>query len=441
MADAREIAVRTLVACEKQGAWSEGYLKRAIHRGGLERRDAALATRLCFGVLQNRILLDWYLSRLSHLPLEKLEPYVHANLRVALYQICFLDKIPPSAAVHEAVRLTRMQVRHPRAAGMVNGILRTYLRTKEELTLPTDWDMVHQMSVQYSHPRWLVEKFLNRLGPQQTECLLRENNGQPPITIQANTVVGTVEELLAALTADGVRAEPHPFLDNCLQLFEAGNLERLRAYEQGMFFVQDGAARLSVCAMELKPGQRVLDCCAAPGGKSFAAAVDMGNRGAVLSCDIHPHKLPLITAGRERLKLSIVSPTRQDATRHRAEWVAQFDAVLCDVPCSGLGIIRKKPEIRYKNPQEMEELPHIQRKIIAQGCQYVKPGGTLLYSTCTVMEEENEQVIADFLRCHPEFKLQSRLLPGVGQMDGTITLWPHLHHTDGFFIAVMKRVR
>jgi 16S rRNA (cytosine967-C5)-methyltransferase len=324
---------------------------------------------------------------------------------------------------------------------MVNGILRSYLRRREELTLPADWEELRRLSVQYSHPRWLVEAFWKRLGPGQTEALLAANNGQPPITVQVNTAFWSGEQVRATLEEDGVQVEPHPSLPGCLQLRETGNLERLRAFEQGMLFVQDGAARLAVSALELRPGQRVLDCCASPGGKSFAAAVDMKNRGQVISCDIYPHKLPLMTAGRDRLGLSIVSPTLQDASAQRAEWLAQFDAVVCDVPCSGLGIIRKKPDIRYKDPGELEQLPALQRRILEQGCRYVKPGGSLLYATCTLMEAENERVVEDFWAGHPEFEPQTFVLPGLGQFAGMATLWPHLHDTDGFFISVMKRVR
>ena len=440
MANAREVAARTLIACERQGAWSDGYLKRVIHEDGLDRRDAALATRLCFGVLQNRMLLDWYLGRLSRIPVEKLDGYVRANLRIALYQLLFMEKIPASAAVNEAVKLTRARVKNPRAAGMVNGILRSFLRQREDFSIPTGTDDVETLSVRYSPPRWLGETFLRRLGAEQTEALLTADNGVPPMTVQINTGRGTIGEVKVVLEEDGVKAEAHPTLPDCLNLSETGNLEKLNAYQQGLFYVQDAAARLAVCAAGIVPGQRVLDCCASPGGKSFAAAIDMDDRGEVISCDIYPHKIALMEAGRDRLGLSAMKPILQDARTYRAEWDSGFDAVICDVPCSGLGIIRKKPDIRYKKPGELKGLSGLQKEILENCSRYVKRGGTLIYSTCTLVERENEDVVRTFLSIHPEFVLEPFSLPGMEEQRGMVTLWPHIHGTDGFFIAKLKRL-
>lgn len=438
MSSAREVAVRTLAACEKQGAWSDGYLKRVLRENQMDSRDAALATRICFGVLQNQLLLDWHLARFCSSPLEKLDLNVCCVLRAAAYQLIFLDKIPASAAVNEAVNLTKKLCRNPRAAGMVNAVLRAMLRAGE-LPAPEGRDAAERLSILYSHPRWLVEEFLDRLGPEGTEALLAADNAQPPTTIQVNTCKTTATALAESLDAQGVTVTPHPWLENCLELTGTGDLSQLPAFQEGLFYVQDAAARLAVTALELRAGTRVLDCCAAPGGKSFAAAIDLENRGEVRSCDIHPHKIKLLEAGRDRLGLTIVAPLQQSAAQRREDWVDGFGAVLCDVPCSGLGIIRKKPDIRYKDPAPMANLPRVQREILDNCCAYVRPGGTLLYATCTLLRRENEAVVEEFLATHPGFALTPLALPIPGGESGMMTFWPHIHSTDGFFAARLTR--
>jgi len=439
MGDARETALRTLVACERQGAWSDGFLKKAIRADGLDRRDAALCTRLCVGVLQSRMELDWYLSRLSSLPLEKLDPPVLCVLRMALYQLRSMDRVPERAAVSESVRLARKNVKNPRAAGMVNAILRSYLRRRDELLQPEGESVRETLSLRYSHPRWLVDAFCDRLGEGEAETLLALHNTEAPTVVQVNPLRASAGQVTASLEAQGVRAEPHPWLENCLLLSGTGDLERLEAWEKGWFWVQDAAARLAAMALGARSGERVLDCCAAPGGKSFALAAGMENRGEVLSCDIHPHKIRLIQAGRDRLGLSILRPELQDGKVCRAEWLGGFDRVIADVPCSGLGIIRKKPDIRYKDPKRLGELPQVQSAILENSAGYVKPGGTLVYSTCTLLERENEGVVERFLAAHPEFQPEPFSLPGLERSDGMLTLWPQRTGTDGFFIAKLKR--
>lgn len=438
MAGAREIAMLTLAACEKQGAWSDGHLKRMLREHQLDSRDAAFATRLCFGVLQNRILLDWHLAEFSSTPLHKLDLKVLCSLRCAVYQILFMDKVPPSAAVNEAVNLAKKHCKNPRAAGMVNGILRSMLRAAH-LNEPIGKDDIETLSVRYSHPRWLVEEFVSVLGLTEAERLLAADNAQPPVTVQINTRKKQVGEVIQALQTDGISAEPHSVLPNCLMLAGTGNIELLPAFQDGLFYVQDCAARLAVTAASLKPGQRLLDCCAAPGGKSFAAAIDMENRGEIISCDIHPHKIKLLEAGRDRLGLDIIHPVLHSATERKEDWINSFDTVITDVPCSGLGIIRKKPDIRYKDPKPLEGLPTIQRSILSNCSTYVKPGGVLIYATCTLLSRENEKVVLDFLTEHSEFELESLGLNVAGGEQSMLTFWPHIHNTDGFFVAKLRK--
>ena len=432
---ARGVALLALSACEKQGAWSDGYLKNILRSEGLDSRDAALATRICFGVLQNRMLLDFYIGRFSSVKPEKLENRVLCALRIAIYQLVFMNRVPQSAAVNESVTLARKYAKNPKAAGLVNAVLRTVAREREQLPQPED------LATRYSHPEWLVKEFSIAAGEDELEALLAADNDQPPTVAQVNTLKTTAQALMETLTAAGVTAAPHPWLSNCLILSGTGNLEALPAFQEGLFYIQDAAARLAVMAADPKPGMRVLDACAAPGGKSFAAALAMEGRGEILSCDIHPHKEKLIQTGADRLGLPMITPMTQDAKVCREDWEEGFDIVLADVPCSGLGIIRKKPDIRYKDSAPLAGLPAVQRAILENVSRYVRPGGVLLYSTCTVLKRENEAVVDDFIDRHFNFTLEAVELPApVGHLpDGMATLWPHRHGTDGFFFAKMRK--
>ena len=440
--DAREAALLTLNTCQRQGGWSDGALKKQLAAGGLEGREAALATQLCFGVVQNEMLLDFYISKFSNIPLRRMESKVVQALRLGLYQMLFLTKIPQSAAVNCSVELTRTHCKNPRAPGMVNAILRSLQRNLNQLpTIPQN-DLAEYFSILYSHPVWLVEELLPLLGSEGTAEFLQANNSQPPMTAMVNTTKAAVQEATELLAEQGVEVTPHPWLENCLILNKTGNLERLDAYEQGHFYVQDPASRLMALASGAAPGMRVLDMCAAPGGKSFAAAIQMDNQGEVISCDLHPHKKKLIQAGADRLGLSIIKPMTADGKVRREEWVSAFDLVLVDAPCSGLGVIRKKPDIRYKDPKPLEDLPQVQQAILENAAGYVKPGGVLMYSTCTILPRENEEIVSAFLEKHPEFVREAFELPGAsGRVEaGEITLWPQVHQTDGFFICKLRKV-
>lgn len=439
--DAREAAMLALNACQRQGGWSDGALKKQLAAAELSGRDAALATQLCFGVLQNQMLLDFYLSKFSNIPLKRMEGKVVQTLRLGAYQMLFLTRIPHSAAVNSAVNLVKTHCKNPRAAGMVNGILRSMERSLQNMPVIPQGDPVAYLSTLYSHPEWLVKEFILSLGEEETAQMLAADNSQPPTAVMVNTTRTTAEELKAMLEADHVEAEPHPWLENCLLLHRTGDLERLEAFQQGLFYVQDPASRLSVLAAGAKPGMKVLDCCAAPGGKSFAAAIAMENQGEIVSCDLHPHKKKLIQAGADRLGLTIISPKTADGKVFRPEWESAFDLVLVDAPCSGLGVIRKKPDIRYKDPAPLADLPAVQLDILRNAARYVKPGGTLMYSTCTLLYRENGEVVETFLAENNSYKAEAFPLPGpVGLVQGgSVTLWPHRHGTDGFFISKMRR--
>ena len=425
--NARDAALKALVACRRNGAWSDGALKELLK--GLDRRDAALASRLCYGVLQNRALLDFWIDAFAK---GKLQPVVREILRLAVYQLNFLDKVPSSAAVNEAVDQAK-RFANPSAGRLVNGVLRNMLRTG--LPQPED------LATRYSHPQALVDLLTEEFGEETTRRLLESHNGAPATVLQVNSLLTNRVELLSRLLAEGVVAREHPWLPDCITVSATGNLEQLPAYREGLFYVQDAAARLAVKAAGLQPGMKVLDCCAAPGGKSFAAAMEMKNRGELISCDIHPHKIALLEKGAERLHISILTARLQDASKPVEAWKNAMDAVLADVPCSGLGVIRKKPEIRDKDLTQTERLPALQRAILDTQAQYVKPGGVLLYSTCTILRRENEAVAESFLQNHPEFALETVEFPtGSGISAGPMTtLLPCDHGTDGFFICKFRR--
>ena len=431
---ARETALAVLIACRKDGAWSNGVLKEYCARDGLDRREAALASRLCYGVLQNRGRLDFYLQQLLTGKLKDLHPAVRDILHLGLYQIFLMDKIPESAAVNASVDLAKNCCRKiPTAPGLVNGVLRNAVRNREKIRQPAALCDI------YSHPPKLIDLFAAYVGKEKLEAMLRADNEVPPTVVQANTRKTTAAALLQELTDSGVEASLHPWLSDCLVLTGTGDLTKLPAFQKGLFYVQDGAAKLSVNCAQIPEGATVLDCCAAPGGKSFAAAI--AGAGKVISCDVHPHKVGLLENGAQRLELENITARNQDATLFVPEWENAMDVVIADVPCSGYGIIRKKPDIRYKDPDTMSDLPKLQLTIITNQARYVKPGGVLLYSTCTLVRKENEGVVEKFLKANPEFTTEKLTLPPIfpENTTGMLTLIPGEYDTDGFFICRLRR--
>ena len=433
---ARETALRALIACRKEGAWSNGVLKTYMEQDRLDPRDAGLAARLCYGVLQNRAKLDFYLKQLLTGKLKDLHPVVRDILHLGLYQIYELDKIPDSAAVNEAVALAKRYSRNPKAASLVNGVLRTAVRTKGTLKEPVSY------AEKYSHPEELIALLKANLPKGTLEPMLKADNAAPETVVQVNTLKTTAAALMLRLEKEGVSARLHGWMKDCLVLGGTGNLEKLPAFREGLFYVQDPASKLSVLCAGLPEGDiQVLDCCAAPGGKSFAAAIAMGGKGNIISCDVHEHKIKLIRSGAERLGIENIGARCQDATQTVEAWVDSMDTVICDAPCSGLGIIRKKPDIRYKDLKETEALPELQKQILFNQAKYVKPGGVLMYSTCTVLRRENEDVVKAFLEAREDFYPEPLELPEIFPKNetGMLTLIPGQYDTDGFFISRLRR--
>ena len=433
---ARETALNALIACRKDGAWSNGVLKEYILRDRLDSRDAALASRLCYGVLQNRLKLDFYLQQLLTGKVKDLHPAVRDILHLGLYQLFEMDKIPESAAVNESVSLAKKYCKKQRSApGLVNAVLRNAVRNQNSMKQPTGWQE------KYSHPQALIDLLKPYVGKERIEPMMIANNEAPKTVVQVNTLKTTAAALLVRLEGEGIAAQPHDWMPDCLVLGSTGNLEQLPSFKEGLFYVQDPAAKLSVLCAELPKGSHVLDCCAAPGGKSFAAAIAMKGSGSITSCDMYEHKAKLIANGAQRLGITNLTAMQYDATARNPEWMGAMDAVICDVPCSGYGIIRKKPDIRYKNLAEMAKLPELQKKILYNVADYVRPGGVLLYSTCTLTYGENEGMVEAFLKERTDFTLAPLPLPVPFPKNesGMLALVPGEYDTDGFFIARLRR--
>lgn len=423
MANSREVALNVLWACHTQGAWADAALKGELAKARLDSRDAALTSRLVYGALQDQLLLDYYLSPFCARGLDKLEPRVLDILRLGAYQLLRMDKIPAMAAVNESVELAKRHVKNPKTAGFVNAVLRNVDRSRDRLpALPAD--RLERLSVQYSHPLWLVKEFAAQVGEEELEELLAADNAPAPITAQVNTLKVSAQTLARRLEEEGARTAGH-WLPDCLELADTGDIEKLPSFQEGLFYIQDPAAKLAVLAAKPRAGERVLDLCAAPGGKSFAAAIAMEGKGHILSRDIYPRKVATMAAAARRLGLGCIETAVGDAT---GAVEGAFDLVIADVPCSGLGIIRKKPDIRYKDPAQFAALTPIQRSILENAAGAVAPGGRLLYATCTLRREENEGQVERFLNGHADFVLAVQE-----------TFWPHRRGTDGFFYAVLAR--
>ena len=436
MSGARPAALAALQKWRKNDAWSDAALNAAISKFGLDTRDAALASRICYGTLQNLALLDHTIAQCCDRPLSKLEPQVLDILRISVYQILFMDRIPDHAAVSEAVELCKT-IGAKRASGLVNAVLRHVSDLNGAIPSLPEKGTAAYLSVRYSHPLWLCEQWIESFGYAFTQSALAANNADAPACLQCNQLRIDASRLYADLNAAGYPVEMHAHLPDAL-VCSGGDLAASRPYADGWFYVQDAAAKYAVLVADPQPGMHVLDACAAPGGKSFAAAIQMRDQGEIVSCDIHEKKLKRLRDGAARLGLNCIHTHAMDARTPDLE-ASSFDVVLADVPCSGLGVIRKKPEIRYKDPEALSSLPAIQKDILNGLALLVKQGGVLLYSTCTVQKTENEDVVTAFLSSHKDFALEAITLPWLNQPKGMHTFWPHVDGTDGFFVAKLRK--
>ncbi len=433
MDKAREAAVFALERTRRDGAWSSALSDAMKTKYDLDSRSLSLAVSISLGVLQSTALLDYYID-LNSKSASKIEPKVRDIMRSGAYQLIFMDKIPASAAVNESVSLCK-KLGYSRASGFCNAVLRKIASSADKLPEPPGKGTAQYLSVKYSHPQQLAQYIVDRRGYDAAEAFLAADNTIPDTCLQVNTLKITPDELMAHLLAESIPCSMHPWLPNCI--VTAGSVSSMPGFDEGLFYVQDPAAKCAVLAAALEPGMYVLDSCAAPGGKSFAAAIAMRNEGSIDSCDLHDKKIRLISEGAQRLGLSCINAFLHDA---REPFYRQYDAIIADVPCSGYGVIRKKPEIRYKPLEDSASMPAIQAAILENLSQYVKSGGVIVYSTCTVLGRENEDVVKAFLRAHAEFSAEGFTLPnGETAADGYITFWPDIHGTDGFFVSKLRR--
>ncbi|MEK3884411.1 16S rRNA (cytosine(967)-C(5))-methyltransferase RsmB [Paenibacillus sp. PL2-23] len=449
----RELALDILVKVAKSGAYSNIQLNRSLQDSGMSRADAALATELVYGTIGRQATLDYWLGKFVAKGLSKLEPWVHQLLRLSAYQLLFLDRIPVHAAVHEAVTIAKRRG-HAGISGMVNGVLRSLDRARGELTLDRIQAAtpIATLAIRHSYPEWLVKRWADAYGLETTEAMLAAGNEPPHASIRANRLAGTRDELLRELRESGIEAKPSQLAPFGIVVTGGGNMADADGFRQGRWSLQDESSMLVAEVVAPAPGMKVLDCCAAPGGKSAHLAELMEGKGKVWANDLHAHKRELITAQTERLKLRNVEAIIGDAAELSNRFAeGSMDAVLLDAPCSGLGVIRRKPEIKWnKTESDIFEIAAVQRRLLNEVCGLVRPGGTLVYSTCTMEKEENERQVAAFLAAHPEFELDSEWPDTVKErlrqdgligpdFTGELQLLPQHYGSDGFYIARMKR--
>ena len=429
----RQTALATLTRCDRDGSYSNLALDAAIKAGNFSPADRGLLTALVYGVIERRITLDYIIDRLSDRAPDKIDSQVRNILRLGLYQLRYLDRIPTHAAINESVSLATRKT-----AGFVNALLRSYQRRCDEISLPKrEEGLLNYLSVNYSFPIPLCSRLVEIFGDERAERVLAAFAVQPPLTVRVNTLKHDREALISLLKKQGVSSHPASLSPDGVQLESAAPLHD--GVENGLFFVQDVASQLCVKTLDAHPGDTIIDACCCPGSKSFGAAIDMNNSGRILCFDLHKNKLSLVEAGAKKLGISILETDARDSRTYDPTLVGIADRVLCDVPCSGFGVIAKKPEIRYKDPADSASLPDIQLAILENNCRYVKDGGILVYSTCTILPEENEKNIARFLASHPEFSPEPFFHSDIRANSGMMTFTPDQHGTDGFFVAKLRK--
>lgn len=439
MADARLTAVKLLLKMESSASYSNILLDSALSEQGLSEREKAFAAALFYGVTERRLTLDYIIEQNSRIPFRKLEKEAVAVLRAGFYQLLYMPSVPESAAVNESVKLCR-KLKAFGAEGFVNGMLRSFIRNGKQISFE-GLDEVKTLSLKYSCPEWIAAKWLREYGEENAIKAMEASLGAPPLYARVNSTKVTDDELVNLLKKEGVKAERNPRLNGCIRLEKAGEIEQLETFKAGLFHIQDVSSQL--CCLTLRPivNETVIDICAAPGGKTFTLAELMGNNGRVLSLDLYDGRVNLIAQGAKRLGLRIVEAKQNNAVKFSEE-LPQADRVLCDVPCSGLGVIRRKPEIKYKSEEEFEELPRLQRAILEVSSRYVKEGGTLVYSTCTLSRAENDEVARDFAENHPEFSPIVQTIPYEGAENNSMrTFFPEKDGGDGFFTAAFRRIK
>ena len=442
MADVRKIAFDTLYRVLYEDAYSAIALNNAVKENSLNNLDASFLSALVYGVLERKLTLDYIIRQYTEIRIKKIEKKTLIVLCLGMYQLLYMDKVPDSAAVNESVKLCK-KLRLFKRSGFVNAVLRNFIRNEKAYRLPDEKDRLRSLSVRYSCPEPIVSMWMERYGDVLCERILSGIIGRPPVTVRVNTLKVSCDELVQKLNERGIKSERVPFLPGALNLSGTGSLEKIPEFRDGLFYVQDAASQLCCEMLGANAGETICDVCSAPGGKSFYSAIRMGNRGEVFSFDVHDHKLKLIRQTAKRLGIDIIHTAVRDASDRGADLPA-CDRILCDVPCSGLGILRRKPEIRYKTDTNIDILSNLQYSILCASAEKLPNGGMLVYSTCTLNDRENGDIVARFLSEHGDFEPYPLDLPEgterlIDEPAHCLTLFPGVYNTDGFFIARMRK--
>ena len=443
----RELVLGILLEVTRDGEYSHIALRNVLNKYQyLDKKDRAFITRVTEGTLEHMIELDYMINQFSKVKVNKMKPVIRNILRSAVYQLKYMDSVPNSAACNEAVKLTTKKG-FSNLKGFVNGVLRNIERNLETITYPEETNLVEYLHVKYSMPEWILNQWLSKYDKDTVETMLKDFQKEKPTTIRCNLNQMSKEELVSELRAEGVQVEEHPYLPYALRISGYDYLVDLKAFQQGAFYVQDISSMLVSHIAEPKAGENVIDVCAAPGGKALHMAELLEGTGHVEARDLTEYKVNLIRENIARSGMKNIEAVRWDATVLDEESVEQADIVVADLPCSGLGVIGKKTDLKYKmTEQTQKDLVVLQRDILSTVKSYVKPGGTLIYSTCTIHEAENMGNVEWFLKENPDYQLvpiQERLCDELSHSvvrEGCLQLLLGVHESDGFFIAKFKRV-
>ena len=439
---ARGIAVKLLSRYENSDSYIDKLLDGELRRSELEPADRALVTELVNGTVRWQSRIDWVLTGFYHGEFAKCLPLVKNALRIALYQMMFLSKIPAPAAINESVEIVK-RIKGDRHAGIVNGVLRNILRNVQSIRYPDRQENeVMYLSVHTAHPQWLVRRYVDRFGSEQAEALLTANNNRPMVTLRVNTLKTNVSAVTEQLTALEIKHEISPVHPNSILMTALRDIRGLQLFQDGHVTVQDASASMAIILADPQPGMRVIDLCAAPGGKAVHAAELMKNQGTVVALEKHDSKLRFIEENAVRSGTSIVAAQQGDAREYTTDTPA--DIVLVDAPCTGMGTLSKKPDIKWRRHiDDIRKMTSTQKAILGHAATLVKQGGRILYSTCTIEPEENLEIVKWFLEQHPDFELEpaEKLLPESVCKDGCMQTFPHLHRSDGAFAARLVKRR
>ena len=427
----REAALNSLNKWEANGVFSNLELNTVISRSDMEKNDISLYTLLFLGVIEKLYLLDSIINEYSKIPPSKIEKSTKNVLRLGIYQLLFTDKIPDYSAVSESVNLA-----DKRSKGFVNALLRSFLRSGKSYSLPNDkWQKI---SIENSVPMEIIDVLRRSYGDETASELCYYPPKKSHMALRVNTLKASLSEVMLKIKEAGYLAEESLIASDII-ITNAPISFVQDILDSGLAFVQDESSRIASMVVDAKPNETIADVCACPGGKSFSLAIDMENKGELYSSDLHENKLSLITKGAKKLGIDIINVKVQNAKEFHEEYEEKFDRVLCDVPCSGLGIIFKKPDIKYKPIENINALPSVQYDILNNAKRYVKKGGVLVYSTCTLNSEENEKNIKKFISNNPSFELEDFEIGKVKSKEGGYTFFPHIDSTDGFYVAKMRR--